>query len=166
MGAAGDPADLHAAEPLQRPAAQDRPAQIVAMVTRLVVAQATLSAAISVFFKGRNMPWTVFTVLLAIGVCCLAAMVRSGSHSAWVVAVSFETFFGAIGLYRFVTVRYLGGTLFALIALGVLAHPSVISAFGGATRRSAGRLQTPRADPAAEALAESAPGPIGSRTVG
>ena len=164
MSAALDPAGMPgAAGPQQCPVAQDRPAQVVAMVTRLVIAQAALSTAISVFFRGRNVPWTAFTVLLAIALCCLAAVVRSGSHSAWVIAISFEAAFAAVGLYRFVTARFLGGTLFALIALGVLAHPAVVRAFGRAPERRAGPDR--HADPAPRAVAEAAPGPLGGGAV-
>ena len=166
MSAAVDPArPPGAAGPQQRPVAQDGPAQVVAMVTRLLMAQAALSTAISVFFRGKNVPWTAFTVLLAIALCCLAAAVRSGSHSAWVIAISFEAAFAAIGLYRFVTARFLGGTLFALIALGVLAHPAVVRAFGRVPERRPVRDQPAHADPAPRAIAEAAPGPLGGGAV-
>jgi hypothetical protein len=167
MSAAGDPAGLQdAAGAQQRPAVPDRPAQLVAVVTRLVVAQATLSTAISVFFRGRNVPWTAFTVLLAIALCCLAAVVRSGSHTAWVIAISFEAAFAAVGLYRFVTARFLGGTLFALIALGILAHPAVIRAFGGRASRGASLDGRGLADPPAGQLSQPAPGPLEGRVAG
>jgi hypothetical protein len=36
------------------------------------------------------------------------------------------------GLIRFFSTRYLGGTLFGLITMGVLLHPAVARAFSGA----------------------------------
>jgi O-antigen ligase len=108
-----------------------RPNYLVALVTRLVVAQAGLTGAIGVSYSRRNWPWIVAALMLAVALCGLAAMLRSGGHSAWIFAVGFESAFIALGLFRFFTARFLGGTLFGLITLGVLVHPAVIRAFGG-----------------------------------
>jgi hypothetical protein len=121
-----------------------RPSELVALVTRLVVAQAGLTGAIGVSYSRRNWPWIVVTLMLAVTLCGLAAMLRSGSHPAWIFAVGFESVFVSLGLFRFATARFLGGTLFGLITLGVLVHPAVTRAFGGlpgSRRRALGDAQ-------------------------
>jgi hypothetical protein len=137
---------------LEGSAERDRPAELVRLVTRLVVAQAVLAGAIGLCYSRRNVPWIVLTVMLAIALCGLAAGLRSGTHAAWVLAVGFEVTFVMIGLFRFLTARFLGGTLFAIIALGVLIRPSVASAFGGLPRR--------RSEDLAAAAALGRPDPV------
>jgi hypothetical protein len=108
-----------------------RPDELVALVTRLVVAQAGLTGAIGVSYSRRNWSWIVVTLMLGVALCGLAARLRSGSHSAWIFAVGFESAFIALGLFKFFTAGFLGGTLFGLVTLGVLMHPAVTRAFSG-----------------------------------
>ena len=128
-------------------AAGDRPArmarrgaaghpQLVALVTRLVVAQAGLAAAIGLLYSRRHLPSIVITLTLVAALCGIALVVRSGTQSGWLVAVGAESAFVLFGLFRFATSRYLGGTLFAIITVGTLLHPAVARAFGGAPRRA------------------------------
>lgn len=146
----------------ERAAARERPNELVAMVTRLVVAQAGVAGAIGLSFGRRNAPWIVISVMLAIALCGLAAVLRSGSHAAWIGAVGFEAAFAAVGLVRFITSRFLGGTLFAIVTLGILAHPAVARAFGGPPRRGSqgfGEAQlSDLGDTAGEALGGRAAG--------
>lgn len=107
-------------------------AGLVRLVTRLIASQAAVAGAIGVFFSRRQVPSIVATVLVVILLCGLAVAARTGSHAAWVAALSAEGGYFAIGLLRFVTTRYLGGTLFALVIAGVLIHPAVARAFGSA----------------------------------
>jgi len=115
----------------RRGAATERPNELVSLVTRLVVAQAGLAGAIGLSYSRRHGPGIVITLMLAVALCGLAAVVRSGSHAAWIFAVGFEAAFVVLGLVEFFTARFLGGTLFGLITLGVLARPAVARAFGG-----------------------------------
>jgi hypothetical protein len=119
----------------ERGAIRERPNEMVALVTRLILAQAGLSAAIGLSYSRRHGPWIVVTLMLAIALLGLAVVVRSGGPAAWILAVGSEAAFIAFGLVRFFTARYLGGTLFALITLGVLVHPAAMRAFGGPSRR-------------------------------
>jgi hypothetical protein len=57
------------------------------------------------------------------------------------VAIGFETAFVMWGLIRFITSRYIGGTLFGMIALGVLLHPAVARAFSGAPAQAEGPVE-------------------------
>jgi hypothetical protein len=116
-------------------AARERPNELVALVTRLVLTQAGLAGAIGLSYSRRNGPLIVITLMLAVSLCGLAAVLRSGSHAAWIFAVGFEAAFIALGLFRFFTARFLGGTLFAIVTLGVLVHPAVTRAFGGLSRQ-------------------------------
>jgi hypothetical protein len=59
----------------------------------------------------------------------LALLIRSGTQVAWTAAIALESAFGAFGLARFITSRYLGGTLLAFIILGVLLYPRVARVF-------------------------------------
>ncbi len=61
---------------------------------------------------------------------------RSGTHAAWTIAIAFESAFIALGLVRFITSRYLGGTLPGVIACGVLLHPAVARAFTASSWRA------------------------------
>jgi hypothetical protein len=71
----------------------------------------------------------VLTIVAAIAICGLAGVIRSGSQPAWLLAISVESTFVAVGLFRFAYARYLGGTLLAIVALGTLLHPRVARAF-------------------------------------
>jgi hypothetical protein len=77
------------------------------------------------------MPWLLLTVLVAVVVCGLAVLVRTGGHATWLTAITVESTLVAVGLFRFAYVDYLGGTLLAVIALGTLLHPAVSRAFAG-----------------------------------
>jgi hypothetical protein len=108
---------------------------VTSLVARLLVAQAAASAAIGLGYNRRNMPWLVLTLIVAVALCGLAALVRSGSHPIWLMAISVESGLAAVGLFRFAYARYMGGTLLALITLGTLLHPAVARAFAAAPRR-------------------------------
>jgi hypothetical protein len=103
--------------------------ELVRLLTRLVVAQTALAAAIGLPYSRRHLPSIVITLMLVAALWGLVMVVRSGTHAAWVFAIGFETAFVLFGLYRFFTSRYLGGTLFAIITLGALLHPAVARAF-------------------------------------
>lgn len=107
---------------------------ITRLVARLLLAQAGASAAIGLGYSRRNMPWLVMTLIVAVALCGLAALVRSGSHPTWLIAITLESGLAAVGLFQFAYVRYMGGTLLALISLGTLSHPAVARAFAPAPR--------------------------------
>jgi hypothetical protein len=102
---------------------------LVRLVTRLVVAQAVAAAAIGLPFSRRQLSSVLITLAMVAALCVLALVVRSGTKTAWLIAVGFEVAFIGYGLSRFFTARYLGGTLFAILAAGTLAHPAVARAF-------------------------------------
>ncbi len=105
------------------------------LVARLLVAQAGASAAIGLGYSRRNMPWLVLTLIVAVALCGLAGLVRSGSQSTWLIAISGRVRAGCCRAVPFAYVRYMGGTLLALITLGTLLHPAVARAFAAAPRR-------------------------------
>ncbi len=109
--------------------ARSKPPAVVSLVTRLLLAQAGACAAIGVGYSRRNLPWLVLTVIVAMAVCGLAVLVRSGGHGTWLTAITVESALVAVGLFRFAYVGYLGGTLLAIITLGTLLHPAVSRAF-------------------------------------
>jgi hypothetical protein len=102
---------------------------VIQLMTRLVLAQATLAAAIGLFYSRRHVPSVVITMLLVAGLFALTLVVRSGTHAAWIIALSCESAFLLFGLSRFFAARYVGGTLFAIIVTGALLHPSVARAY-------------------------------------
>ena len=104
---------------------------LVALVTRLVVAQTGLEAAIGLLYSRRHLPSIAITLMLVAALWGVVLVVRAGTQSAWVLTVGAETAFLLFGLFRFATSRYLGGTLFAIITLGTLLHPAVERAFNG-----------------------------------
>lgn len=106
-----------------------RPHPLVSLVSRLLVAQAGACAALGVCFSRRNLPWLLLAVVIAAVVAGLAALVRSGTHTTWFIAVMAESGLAATGLFRFAYAGYLGGTLLAIITLGTLLHPAVSRAF-------------------------------------
>jgi len=142
--------------------ARERPNDLVALVTRLVVAQAGLAGAIGLSYSRRNGPWIMITLMLAIALCGLAVVVRSGTHAAWIVAVGFEAAFIAFGLFRFFAARFLGGTLFAIATLGVLLYPAVTRAFDSPPRQRSEGLGGARLDD----LGETADDALGGRAAG
>ena len=108
----------------------DRPHHpLVKLVTRLVTAQAAVAAAIGLSYSRRHVPSIIIALMLVVALLGLAALTRSGTHAAWVSAIGFESAFVMFGLIRFFSSRYLGGTLFGMISLGVLLHPVVARAF-------------------------------------
>ena len=109
---------------------------LVRLVTRLVVAQTIAAAAIGLPFSRRQLSSMLITLAMVAALCVLVFLVRSGTRTAWLVALGFEVAFVAYGLSRFFAARYLGGTLFAIITLGTLAHPAVARAYGVAPHRA------------------------------
>lgn len=101
----------------------------VKLVTRLVVAQAGADAAIGLCYSRRNLPSILITLMLVLAVLALAVVARSGTHVAWLVALGSESAFVMFGLVRFITSRYVGGTLLGMIAMGVMLHPAVARAY-------------------------------------
>jgi glucan phosphoethanolaminetransferase (alkaline phosphatase superfamily) len=126
---------------------------LIVFVRRLMVAQAVMATTISLIFNRRSVPWLVFTLVLAVVVCVLASLVRSGSPGTWTAAVAVESCYVVTGVYHFIFVRYIGGTLFAIIILGTLLSPSAARAFAveprwRPRRRRAARAATAAADDA------------------
>lgn len=80
------------------------------------------------------MPWLLLTIVLAVALCGLAWLVRSGSHGTWLVAISVESGMVAVGLFSFAYAGYLGGTLLSLVTLGTLLHPAVARSFAVSRR--------------------------------
>lgn len=70
--------------------------------------------------RQRHLPSIIITLTLVAARYGLALATRSGTHAAWAAAVAVESAFLAFGLVRFITSRYVGGTLLAVIAWGVL----------------------------------------------
>jgi hypothetical protein len=104
---------------------------LVKLVTRLIVAQAGADAAIGLSFSRRHVPSIIITLMLVVALLGLAVLVRSGTHAVWVIALGFESAFLTFAIVRFITSRYVGGSLMAIIATGVLLHPAVARAFSG-----------------------------------
>jgi hypothetical protein len=114
---------------------------LVKLVTRLVTAQAAVAAAIGLSYSRKHIPSVIVTLMLVVALLGLAAMSRSGTQVAWMVTIGFETAFVMFGLIRFIMSRYLGGTLFAMITLGVLLHPAVARAFSGVPAQAEGPVE-------------------------
>ena len=133
---------------------------LVRLVTRLVTAQAAAAAAIGLSYSRRHVPSIIITLILVVALLGLAAITRSGSHAAWVLASGFECAFIMFGLIRFVSTRYLGGTLFGMITMGVLLHPAVARAFGGIAAQDelGGEALPTLGEAAAAAIGDGAPG--------
>jgi hypothetical protein len=113
----------------------DQRGTLVRLVTRLIVAQAAVAAAIGLFFSKRHLPSIVFTLAVVALLCGLAAASRTGSHAAWVAALAAESALVLFGVLRFMTARYVGGTLLAIITAAVLIHPAVARAYGSAPQQ-------------------------------
>jgi hypothetical protein len=121
-------------QPGQGTAAAGPAHPLVGLATRMVVAQTVAAAAVGLIFSRRHLPSIIITLSLVAALWGLSMLVRTGTHTAWLAAVGLESAYVLFGLYRFATSRYLGGTLFAIITLGVLARPSVARAFAGSGR--------------------------------
>jgi hypothetical protein len=131
----------------------------VSLVSRLLLAQAAVTAAIGLAYLRRSMTWLLVILMVTVALCWLAGLVRSGGHAAWLAAVGAEAVLVAAGLAAIMSARYPGGTLLAMATLGVLLHPAVGRAFGPARR---GGLATPREVRAGEqSLAGNAGGALG-----
>lgn len=138
--------------------ARREPHELVRLVTRLVIAQTALAAAIGLPYSRRHLPSIVITLMLVAALWGLVLVVRSGTHAAWTLAVGFEIAFILFGLFRFFTSRYLGGTLFAILALGTLLHPAVARAFAGQPGQASRGLCGPGAADTAGGALESGTG--------
>jgi hypothetical protein len=117
-----------------------QPHALVQLASRMLLAQGGASALIGFAYSRRNAPWLLITVVAAIVVCALAGVVRSGNYGAWLAAVTVEAVLVATGVIRFAYVRYMGGSLLAIVSLGVLLHPTVAGAFGRVRQRQPGEL--------------------------
>jgi len=133
---------------------------LVRLVTRLVIAQAIAAAAVGLPFSKRQLSSVLITLAMVAALCGLAFLVRSGTKTAWLVALGFEMAFVAYGLSRFFAARYLGGTLFAIITLGTLVHPVVVRAYGAAPWRA------PEEPPGELDLGDAPGGACGGRILG
>ena len=107
----------------------------VRLVTRFVVAQAVAAAAVGLPFSRRHLPSVRITLALVASFCLLALLVRSGTRSAWLAALGFETAFFVYGVSRFLVARYVGGTMFAIVVVGALLHPAVARAYSAVPGR-------------------------------
>ena len=153
------PGGQRARRPSVRPPGE--PGQLlVRLVTRLVVAQTIAAAAVGLPFSKRQLSSILITLAMVAALCVLAFVVRSGTKTAWLVAVGFEVAFVAYGLSRFFAARYLGGTLFAIITLGTLVHPAVARAYAVAP------LRGPEEPPGEAALGEAAGDTCGGQILG
>jgi hypothetical protein len=114
---------------------------LVAVVNRLLLAQAGASAAVSLSFSRKNVPSVLVVITVAAVLCGLARLVRSGGHLAWLTAVMFESGYVVVGLVRFAFAPYLGGTLLGIVALGTMLHPTVAARFAS-RRGQTGRAMT------------------------
>lgn len=154
------PGGLRVRRPSARPPGE--PGRLlIRLVTRLVVAQTIAAAAIGLPFSKRQLSSILITLAMVAALCVLAFLVRSGTKTAWLVAVGFEVAFVAYGLSRFFAARYLGGTLFAIITLGTLVHPAVARAYAVAP------LRTPEEEPPGElGLGDAAGDACGGQILG
>jgi hypothetical protein len=116
------------------PRLRTRPEDLVALVSRLILVQAGVAAAIGLSYSRRHLPSIIITLMLVAALLGVMAAARSATHGAWVLAIAFESAFVSFGLFRFITSRYLGGTLLGIMTLGVLLHPAVARAFSRAPR--------------------------------
>ncbi|HEX7269476.1 MAG TPA: hypothetical protein VF256_18915, partial [Streptosporangiaceae bacterium] len=66
---------------------------LIRLVTRLVVAQAIAAAAIGLPFSKRQLSSILITLAMVAALCGLAFLVRSGTKTAWLIAVGFEVAF-------------------------------------------------------------------------
>jgi hypothetical protein len=132
---------------------------LVSLVSRFLTAEAGACAAIGVGYNRRHLPWLVAAVALAVALCGLAALVRSGTHTAWLAAITVESALVAVGLFRFAYAGYVGGTLLAMITLGTLLHPQVSRAFNTGEAGAEAAVGQPGLAESAAELQGSAAGP-------
>ncbi len=143
----------------------DRPAAgrqhvLVRLVCRLLVAQAVAAAAVGLPFSRRHLGSVFITLSVVVAVCLVAMLARAGTRAAWLTAFGFETVFFLFGLAKFMTSRYVGGTLFALLIGGTLLHPAVARAYAAFPGRLGGAPagEIGLGDPAGDAFGERAAG--------
>ena len=125
----------------------DNRSALVRLVSRLLVTQAGLAAAIGPFFTRRHLPSVFITLLVVAVLCGLALVARTGTHAVWVAILAAEGAYILIGLLRFATASFAGGTLLAIVTAGVLIHPAVAHAFGSGPRRASQAHAQGRAKP-------------------
>jgi O-antigen ligase len=144
------------------PGRQDarRPPALVRLVWRLLVAQAAAAAAVGLPFSRRHLPSILITLSLVMVVCLVAVLARTGTRTAWLAVFGFEAVFFLYGLVRFVSARYVGGTLMAAVVVGTLLHPGVIRAYSMYPGRLAGQEggEMGLGDAAGDAFGERATG--------
>ena len=102
----------------------------VRLVTRLIVAQAAIVAAVSLPFSRRSTSVIVSTLMFVAALCLLAALAHAGTPAVRTAVIGFELAVIVFGLYRFFFDRYLGGTIFAIVIIAVLLHPAAARAYG------------------------------------
>jgi hypothetical protein len=134
--------------------------EMVRLVTRLLVAQAGAGAAVGLLFNRRHASSVLITLAFVAAISAIALLARSGTHAAWLMTITFEAAFVVYGLSRFAFARYLGGTLFAVITLGTLLHPTVARAFAGVPARAG------EAAAAEDVLGDPADEPLSGRALG
>lgn len=139
--------------------AMGRRDEMVRLVTRLLVTQAVAGTAVGLPFSRRHFSSILITLAFVAAVSAVAVLARTGTHAAWLITITFEAAFFVYGFSRFVFDRYLGGTLFAVIALGTLLHPTVARAF------AAGRAGETAAV-GEDALGDAADEPLSGRALG
>jgi hypothetical protein len=108
-----------------------RPGVSIRLVVRLLLAQAAMASLIGFSYSRRQLSSILITLMLVMVVLGIALLARSGSHAAWMLAIGFESAYVAFGLWRFVTSRYVGGTLLGIILLGALLHPAIARSYSG-----------------------------------
>ncbi len=137
-----------------------RPHIFVRVIGRLMVAQAVAGGLVGIAFARRQVPSIFITLTLVVAVCLVAMLARTGTRTAWLVTFGFEGVYFLFGLSRFVSARYVGGTLFSLIILVMMLHPAVTRAYsvvtGRVVRAGGGEMVLP--ETAGEAFGERAPG--------
>ena len=140
--------------------AEEPARRLIRLVTRLVAAQTIAAAAVGLPFSKRQLSSVLITLAMVAALAGLAVLVRSGTKTAWLIAVGFEVVFIGYGLSRFFAARYLGGTLFAIIAAGALVHPAVARAY------SVVPLRTPEEPPDEVGLGGTAGEACGGQILG
>jgi O-antigen ligase len=137
-----------------------RPHIFVRVVGRLMVAQAVAGGLVGLAFGRRQLPSIFITLSLVIAICLVAMLAKTGTRTAWLVTFGFQSVYFLFGLSRFVSARYVGGTLFSLIILVVMLRPGVTRAYSVFTGRLApgGGGEIGLAETAGEAFGERAPG--------
>jgi hypothetical protein len=137
-----------------------RPPAVVRVISRLMVTQAVAGGLVGLAFARRQVPSIFITLTLVVAVCLVAMLARTGTRAGWLVAFAFESGYFLFGLSRFISARYVGGTLFSLIILVMMLHPPVTKAYAVFPGRFArgGAADMPLPETAGDAFGERAPG--------